>query len=158
MKENLLFALLFMAGAAIVWIKRKREFAAASRAQRFPEITGQIDAVDIREDVREDEDDMGRRDRSVSWHPEIRYSFRIAGHSFQGNRYALLEDPSFHTKDQAEAFCARYKPGDEVAIYYDPANPRISCLDTTIDQRPVDGKTWMLIFFLLAAAAGCLFI
>ena len=158
MKENLLLALLFTAGAFFVWIKRKMQFASATRARSFPEIKGRIESVDIREDVREDEDDMGRRDRSVTWHPEIRYTFSIAGHVFQGKRYSLLEDPSFHSKDQAQAFSDRFKPGDEITVHYDPSNPKISCLDTRINQRAVDGKTWMLVFFLLAAAAGCLFI
>lgn len=158
MKENLLLALLFTAGAAMVWIKRKMQFASATRSRNFPEITGRIESVDIREDVRDDEDDMGRRDRSVTWHPEIHYSYRIAGHVFQGKCYNLLEDPSFHSKDQAQAFCDRFKAGDEITVHYDPSNPKISCLDTTINQRAVDGKTWMLVFFLLAGAAGCLFI
>ena len=158
MKENLLISLLFVAGAIFAWMKRKKQFAKATRARTFPSINGRIDAIDIREDVREDEDDLGRRDRSVTWHPRIRYSFQIAGQAFTGQRYSLLEEPLFYSKEKAEAFCERFKTGDECPVYYDPADPKISCLDITVDQRQIDGKTWMIIGFLLAGAVIFLFI
>ena len=158
MKENLLISLLLVAGAIFAWIKRKKQFAQATRASTFPSSTGRIDAIEIREDVREDEDDMGRRDRSITWHPRIGYSFQIAGHAFTGQRYSLLEEPVFYSKEKAEAFCERFKTGDECPVYFDPADPKISCLDITLDQRQIDGKTRMIIGFLLAGAVIILFI
>ena len=64
----------------------------------------------------------------------IRYVF-VAGHEITGSTPRLSGD-WFWSEEQMHAFVDRYPVGQEVEVFYDPANPKRNCLDRE-DRRGI---------------------
>jgi hypothetical protein len=62
-------------------------------------------------------------------HFRIRYEFHV-GERIEGCTPRIAGDWFWNDKQQT-AFVARYTPGAEVEVYYDPRDPRQNCLDRT---------------------------
>ncbi len=62
-------------------------------------------------------------------HFRVRYEFQANGR-IEGSTPRLAGDWFWNNRQQA-AFVARYAPGQEVEVYYDPRDPRQNCLDRT---------------------------
>jgi Protein of unknown function (DUF3592) len=152
MNEHTLLSLLCVAVALYVYYNRRRRFAREVRELRFPVVTGRILTSELREETHESEDDMGRKETSVTWHPVITYTYELDGKAYRNSRYAILSQPSFSSQEKAEAFRMQYKSGDEVTVHYDPTKPANAYLDEKMDERPIDGKTWLIIAFMLVMA------
>ncbi|HYC71690.1 MAG TPA: DUF3592 domain-containing protein [Opitutaceae bacterium] len=96
-----------------------RRTLAFNRALWWPGVRGTIlESVEYRDEVRN-----GR-------HFRVRYEYTVNGERFIGSTPRLCGDWFWGLKEQT-AFVARYAPGQEVEVFHDPANPRISCLDRT---------------------------
>lgn len=156
MKEQLLISMLCIAGAVFVYVKRRNRFSRAMRELKFPVISGKIISSSLREETHESESDMGHREKSYSWHPVIHYAYDVSGSTYQGHRYAIMSEPSFNNLERAEDFRSKFKPGDTVQVHYDPDNPSNAYLDSKLNERPIDGRTWMVIVGLLVCAIAFL--
>jgi hypothetical protein len=156
MKEQLFISMLCIAGAVFVYVKRRNRFSRAMRELKFPVISGKIISSSLREETHESENDMGHREKSHTWHPEIHYAYEVSGSTYQSTRYALISEPSFSNLEQAEKFRSRFNTGDPVQVHYDPANPSNAYLDDKLNERTIDGKTWMVIIVLLVCAIAFL--
>ena len=62
-------------------------------------------------------------------HFRIRYRF-VIGETIEGSTPRVSGDWFWNDKQQT-AFVARYVPGQQVEVFYDPRDPRQNCLDRT---------------------------
>jgi hypothetical protein len=73
--------------------------------------------------------------------PEVRYDYVHEGKRYTGNRIAM--DTDFcGWASPARAIADSYKPGQVVAVWVDPANPRQAVLQA---GTPQNQSTWLLI-------------
>jgi hypothetical protein len=68
--------------------------------------------------------------RKGATHFRVRYEFTVDRERLEGQTPRLCGD-WFWSNPQQAAFVARYQPGREVDVFYDPLNPKINCLDRT---------------------------
>ena len=62
-------------------------------------------------------------------HFRVRYEFHV-GERIEGSTPRIAGDWFWNNKQQAD-FVARYVPGEEVEVFYDPRDPKQNCLDRT---------------------------
>ncbi len=106
-----------------------------ARARRWPSTRGKI-----LEAVFYEEQDPDRT------HSALRYEFTV-GERIEGCT-GRLSGGLFWSKDEEADFIYQFVMGDEVEVFYDPADPRRNCLD-----RDDPGGIFMLWF---TAAAGAI--
>jgi uncharacterized protein DUF3592 len=112
--------------AAFVHIRRQGRASAA-----WPAATGRITLSRVAREVFTIKDDDKTRDvrRQVKYRPVVNFVFRVAGRDYYGTGatggWTLLHDDP----ERAEAVVASYPAGKEVAVYYDPAQPRTAVLE-----------------------------
>ena len=82
--------------------------------------------------------------------PDISYRYDVDGQKFSG-RHVFLSDTGFAKLGNAREVIARYPRGAEVAVYYDPTNPKFACLEPVYRERRALGAAVMLL--AIAAAA-----
>jgi hypothetical protein len=70
-----------------------------------------------------------RDPRRNATHFRVRYEFFV-DYRIEGSTPRIAGDWFWNQKQQA-AFVARYVPGEEVEVFYDPRNPNWNCLDRT---------------------------
>lgn len=80
-------------------------------------------------------------------HFRVRYEF-VAGGRVEGGTPRLCGDWFWRSGLQAE-FVARYIPGQEVEVYYDPRDPERNCLDRT---------DWSGVYAMWIIASGAFFL
>jgi hypothetical protein len=73
-------------------------------------------------------------------HFRVRYEFHV-GERIESDTARLAGGWFWNNKQQA-AFVERYKPGDEVEVFYDPRDPKQNCLDRT--DRSGIGVMWAI--------------
>lgn len=83
-------------------------------------------------------------------HFRIVYEF-VAGHPLVGHSPRLSGNWFFNLKQQ-QRFVERFKTGEIVAVYYDPANPAQNCLDRD-DRSGVVAYGIMAVGAILLATA-----
>jgi len=107
--------------------------AVISRAQRqlaaidFPVTTGVITHSDIEVDERRDREDGRNRTRRY-YRPRISFEYSVDGTSYEasGHRFGVS---STTRRGHAAAVTQRYRVGDDVTVYYNPARPRDAVLE-----------------------------
>lgn len=119
MNPKALLALVVGYGAGVwfTWQALRRTLL-FRRAAWWPSARGRIlESVEVRDEARH------------ATHYRVRYEFTV-GTRLEGRTPRLCGDWFWNNKQQA-AFVARYQPGQEVDVYYDPQDPRMNCLDRT---------------------------
>ena len=86
------------------------------RAKHWPGVRGKItESIVVRDE----------KGKAIAF--SIRYEFTV-GDRMEGSTPRLSGGGFWTDKQQAE-FVARYAPGQDVEVFYDPRNPRRNCLD-----------------------------
>ena len=109
----------FVVGAGVLWwgIQDSRS---AFKSVRWPSVTGTV----ISSYVSESSDDDG-----TTYGADVQYDYVVNDQAYTGDRVSHGDvstgDPSY-----AQKIVARYPEGRSVKVYYDPANPEKSVLET----------------------------
>ncbi len=106
-----------------------RKRAAMERAKSWLSARGRILESTVYKDPNRD-----------ATHFRIRYEFHV-GERIEGSTPRIAGDWFWNKKQQA-AFVARYAPGQEVEVFYDPRDPKQNCLDR-IDNSGISAM-WMI--------------
>jgi hypothetical protein len=61
--------------------------------------------------------------------PDVSYSYRVAGKQYRSRRFLPGFLPNHTVWSTGDAAVYEYRPGDQVLIHYDPADPQRSCLE-----------------------------
>jgi hypothetical protein len=82
--------------------------------------------------------------------PEVAYRYEVAGKALTG-RKVTLSDTGYPKLRAAREVIDRYKPGDGVDVFYDPARPKRACLEPKSREQRSLGIAALLV--VIAAAA-----
>jgi hypothetical protein len=83
--------------------------------------------------------------------PEVSYRYEVAGEKYSG-RGVFLSDTGCSKLRWARDVIARYPRGADIAVHYDPTNPKRSCLEPVYREHRALG----IAVLLLAIAAAAL--
>lgn len=84
----------------------------------------------------------GSRKGHVSYHFEVSYRYVVDGRPYEGDRLSLDKPFLMISKEEAEALCARYRPGAKGTVHVHPTNPARALL-----QHPT-GLGWAVLALL----------
>lgn len=82
--------------------------------------------------------------------PDIAYRYDIDGTKFSGRR-VFLSDTGFAKLGRAREVIARYPRGTDIAVHYDPKNPKFACLEPVYRERRALGAAIMLLTIAVAS-------
>ncbi|MFO0978078.1 MAG: DUF3592 domain-containing protein [Planctomycetaceae bacterium] len=104
----------------------------AKQSLDWPKATGTITRSEVDVTVTKDRDHDRDRNRhheeTRSYSAAIEYEFTVDGTVYTGTRIMVISD-QFGSKDWARATAARFPRGGNVAVSYDPANPKRCVLE-----------------------------
>ncbi len=86
--------------------------------------------------------------------PRVKYTYAVAGVTYTGNR-RRFDDDDYAFKASATSRLAKYVPGAQIPVHYDPGDPSCSVL-----QPGTEWRTYSYIVFfgaLLLVGLGLLF-
>jgi hypothetical protein len=84
---------------------------------------------------------MGGCNRKGTCWPVITYRYNVLGQSYEGNNILAFSNDGY-PKAQANEKLLKYKAGTNANVFYDPSDPRSSCLEP--------GQITRLVFVTLA--------
>ena len=142
-------------GLPMVWIGL--HFLGRDRAiARWPCATGVMISSSIDWSRGQGRDQQGFSYEYKSYTPVVRYTYAVAGHVFEGDQVAR-EVVSNTSRAPIQACIDRYPPGKEVAVLYDPSDPKTAYLEVRRSMGAVIllafGGFWMALGTLLFALA-----
>ncbi|ANM29535.1 hypothetical protein ABI59_07985 [Acidobacteria bacterium Mor1] len=82
--------------------------------------------------------------------PDVAYDYVVDGVSYRGDTIHLGGDLGFTLKSPASSAAGRYTVGEDVKVYFDPADPKVSCLVPDGRKR----RLFFLVAGVLALAIG----
>ncbi len=89
---------------------------------------------------------------TVSYVPEVRYEYEVAGRRYESNRVHFGPTIGFGARSRVDAWVARYPQGSTVAAWINPANPAEAVLET---KAPLRGVWTMLVYLFAGLGAAC---
>jgi uncharacterized protein DUF3592 len=135
---------------SVVSFVRTQRLANASK--RWPSVSGTITTSSV---VEEQIEDDGDKDRSVlrkiyRYQVDLRYAYRVNARDYVGTSAGFGWTAIYGAREQAETAASRYRPGDNVPVFYDPEHPTTAVLEP--DNR--QGSFAPLIFSAIFAVGG----
>jgi uncharacterized protein DUF3592 len=100
----------------------------AVRSARWPMVKGRVTASEFQEGPLE-----GRYIRTTTGRAAVTYQYELNGRELTGDRI-FVGDEEFGSAYQAQKRTRHYYPGVAVDVFYDPADPSLTVLET--------GLTW----------------
>ena len=135
---------LFFGGLTFYFFyKNFQNWQAARQSQFWPTVPGTIEKAEI----------IWVGVRSKSPKPVITYTYHVNGVSYTGSRIAF-EFAHVYTREETDALLRRYPAGAEIPIYYDPARPAESTLET--QSRGLGTGLLVTLVLLFSPTAFCL--
>ena len=136
------FTLVGLAVLVFAWMLRQE----ARRSQDWPSVTGVVTKNAVRTDARTGTGGSAARARYL---PDVEFEYEVDGQRYNGSRFAVLEQP----ETERAAVLARleaYPVGEQVEVYYDPADPARALL-----EPGTPGAMWIpFVFGALATGLG----
>jgi Protein of unknown function (DUF3592) len=93
----------------------------------WPWVEGVITQCEAEVDSPDPHQEFGPQMQGVSWRLRLRYDYEVAGRLHTGDRLRAMPE-RFPNRDAAAAYEQRFKPGQKVRVYHDPAKPSSSVL------------------------------
>ena len=140
--------LVFGGGGVFLIYKYFKLRQQSTASQTWPGTAGQVVEVKVDRSRHTDSDD----DTYYTYAPNVTYTYQVGGQSFTGMSLTFGIRESHRNQAKAQAVAARYSPGQQVAVFYNPAKPEEAAL-----ERRTSGTTASLIVGIaLLAVGGCL--
>lgn len=130
---------LFCAVGSFVVYHALRMARKVREAQLWPSVKGRV----VKSYVKR----SGRKNRV--YRAVLRYTYSVRGRQYKGRRYALGGELDTSSLARAEARCARYPEDSEPEVFFDPSNPKDSCL-----ERVQEGKLFVIFMGVMFAGIG----
>ena len=148
-----------VAGLSIVaFVKGRRKAKASAQWPTSPgTITTSAVIEEKIEDKKTDSDDSSgfsqRQQRfTLRYRVDLRFAYRVGQRDYVGTTWAWGWTPIYGRRELAEQVISKYSKGQQVAVYYDPAQPGIAVLDPANRQ----GSLAPLVFGAIFAVGGAL--
>jgi hypothetical protein len=141
--------LVFCAGLGVIlwaWLTWLRRSKLVEGAQSWPAVRGRIQVAKVRH-----ERDSDAADEFI---PVISYVYEVAGRPYTGDRLHVGGKTTYYDGASASAAIQGYRPGEEVLVRYDPADPHVSAL--MVEPARTRLRQWLIFgAFLVLTAAYC---
>ncbi len=114
--------LLGAAYAISIIITRARNEGTAN----WPKVTGSIEHAYVYQHDR-----STSSGKETTYTPVVGYTYTVGDQNYQAHKRNFLpyNEASLTSHEQAEAISARYSPGGDVVVYYNPTNPAQAVLE-----------------------------
>jgi len=148
-----------VAGLSIVAFVNGRRQAKASA--QWPTSPGTITTSAVIEekieDKKTDSDDSSgfsqhQQRFTLRYRVDLRFAYRVGQRDYVGTTWAWGWTPIYGRRELAEQVIRKYSKGQQVAVYYDPAQPGIAVLEPANRQ----GSLAPLVFGAIFAVGGAL--
>lgn len=113
-----------------------QQFSTAQNSKNWPFVTGEVLEFDVR-----------NRPADKSVYASIRYSYKVDGNTYTGNRFTL-ENGEPAVRQVARRLDA-YPEGHTVTVYYNPDNPSQAVLEPGVSTNAVMVTSMAYLFFVL---------
>ena len=111
------------------------------RTKNFPATIGTVLGTQL------DSEDVSLPDGgTVQYRGLVHYAYAVNGHSYESRQVRVSD--TYGSLAWAQAFLSRYRPGQKINVYYDPANPAYAVLLTGLQDD------WQALLTLLPVNAG----
>jgi Protein of unknown function (DUF3592) len=121
-------AAILLGAFCVVYFAKMRRQARASAA--WPFATGKITRSAVARDVLAvKDDDTGRIRYDTKYRPVVNFNYCVDGRDYYGSGVSGGWTSLHDSPERAEAVVAAYPAGKEIAIYYDPEQPRTAVLE-----------------------------
>jgi hypothetical protein len=118
-----------LTGVPFIWIAR-RAFARDRAIARWPRAGGVVTNATLDTSKhRLTDKNTGLHSYSTYYTPSVRYTYSVGGQTFEGKNIALSVDGVATTQDAAQRFIDKYAPGTQLAVLYDPTDPKTAYLE-----------------------------
>ena len=119
--------LLVIAGVGLLITAGGGYFVSRSwQARAWPTVEGQVTKSEVKR-----ESAIGDTDEEVQYRAVVKYSFKVDGRSYAGERIAFGLGTSNRSSD-AKKIVNRYPAGRAIEIHYNPTDPSDAVLETNI--------------------------
>lgn len=145
-------ALLFLGMGIAAGVYSIFAYQTATESESWPSTTGEItlSKVDMDHNVT-------TGNNKTKWKPRVKYSYEVNASLFENDRIGIgIGDMNYKTRNQAQRAISQYPAGKKVQVYYDPANPQTSALETGVTMFTYLGF-FMSIILILAGLKFLLF-
>jgi len=143
MNPKLLGLILALAGSLVFYFISLPDLKTAQDSKGWPDTRGQI----IHAEMQRVETGTGS-DRSISYRPDIRYSYQVEGREYQSSRIGVTTGTSYSYRI-AQKILRKYPKDLEVDVYYKPGEPSYAILNTGVRASEILLAASMLFFVML---------
>lgn len=127
----------------VLFIFMGRKAVAASKAEKsWPTTTGTVKTAQVTRPL------SGDQRPGLGYEPQVTYEFAVDGKTFAGNRVGVIPQQGY-SQAHASQIVEQNKPGAQVTVHYDPANPAHSTL-----KPAAAGGRFMMVLGIVFAVAG----
>jgi hypothetical protein len=138
----LCFAFAFMGVALLV--KAHSGVIQTTGSKLWPAAAAKIVSLDVEERIS---------GHSREWTPHVIYRYSVSGRQYQGSRVAMTQ-PRWTSREEVDAFLARYVVRSTVMAYYDPDEPGQAVLERHVAFTDGNTITGVLLIVIAACALG----
>jgi hypothetical protein len=142
------FVLVFIGVGALLVYQSIRSRKKAETSQSWPATTGQITDAHVSHHTSTDSDG----DTSDHYSPKVRYSYQVAGQSYEGNKIGFGFQQSFGNASKAQAAITRYPVGGQISVFYDPNNSA----DAVLERKAGGSNASLMIGVVLLIIGLCM--
>ena len=115
------------AALALVAVLLWRAWQDKQASVDWPWVEGVITQCEAEVDSPDPHQGVGNQMLGMSWRLRLRYTYEVAGQPYTGDRLRAMAE-RFPTREEAVAYEQRFKVGQKVRVYHDPAKPSSSVL------------------------------
>lgn len=131
MKKDLLMGIAFLAAGLGVAAWGFMNLSTAMESKSWPTADGKIISSTVVKKVESYTDSDRRRKTRTIYEAQVRYDYKVGGHSFIGSRITTADSGS-SSESRAKKISKRYAPGSACTVYYNPDKPAQSVLKAGI--------------------------
>lgn len=138
-------------GAGIFLIYRSVQSRKKAQAsQGWPSTAGLINESRVAHSTHTDTDG----DSSDSYTPYIEYTYQVGGQTYTGRDLTFGFTQGYGNEAKAQSVLAKYPPGAQVSVYYDPADPQKAVLERQAGGFAA-GLILGIIFLVIGLIMSC---
>jgi hypothetical protein len=143
-----LFCALFAAVGLAMLVAGLRDVWRAARTQKWPTASGTVVSTEELQHLRQQPEEAGGGSR-IHYEARIHYEYSV-GRVHIGSTVVRLGPTETSNEATAQSTLARYLPGQQVQVAYNPKDPTDSVLEPGL--HPLDfTRTWLGIILLVLA-------
>ena len=130
----------------IIFSRRSKKKADASLT--WPSVLGKVLATSVRESITHDED--GRQ--TVSYYPEVEYTYEVNGQDFTSKRLSFGGLVTRKTRAEVVTHLTQYPVDSTLLVYHNPQNPR----EAVIERTSAGAKWALVVGVIISIIAACI--